>query len=99
MTRAPIEICLGTVPIRLDASVTDTGKHRIITSYDGKPLGLTEAGLEFLKLCDGRRNLREIGQILRRRFEAGEEREDHEAVIEFCHYLQEKKLIQVRKEV
>lgn len=94
MTNQLSGITLGTVPAKMD-SATESGKYRIISSYEGFDRGLTEAGLEFLNLCNGKRTLKEIANILRLQFKTDKDGDEEKAVIAFCHYLMEKNLVRV----
>lgn len=76
------------------SSVTDTGRQRILTGFDGGTFGLNEAGLEFYSLCDGERTLAQLSETLAAKYKVKAQGRDC-AVMAFARYLLERDLLEV----
>lgn len=91
------EFGVDSKPIKaMQNSATESGKYRVVSRFEGRYFGLSEAGMEFYRRCDGRKTLREIGEALVADFEV-EATDTEEAVLAFASYLVDKGMIQFIK--
>lgn len=88
-------ITLDSVAVKLEGSATESGKFRTISSYEELHPELTDAGLAFLNLCDGKRTLRDTAELLKEQFAIEEDGRGEKAVIAFCHFLERKNLVRL----
>lgn len=93
MTPSLAETRLKAIPLKVNAYVPGSEHLHTITSFEGSLLGLSDVGLEFLNLCNGKHTLSDIGKILRERYGSKKENKDEKAVLVFCEHLMSKRLV------